>query len=162
MPWRQRQQEGAPLARRQRHARQSAHCVCAYLHPPLLAAPLRCCSCNAAPTRRWQTSDNPRGEWRDRVSDDSVVLHYAYALPGDVAAKARRSCPGDEYLLAARSPLEADRAKVGVRKAHLVGCIVWWGAVSMCGAVRSMCWPTSHAPACLRPPVPPCSSRSAL
>jgi hypothetical protein len=47
--------------------------------------------------------------WRDAVSDDSVVLHLAYSSPGDVAAKAHRSCPED-HLNAAR---RGDRAKVG-------------------------------------------------
>jgi hypothetical protein len=57
---------------------------------------------------RWQTADNPTGEWRDLVSDDTIVLHYAYSSPEDVAAKAHRSCPGS-YLAAAQA---GDRAKV--------------------------------------------------
>ena len=58
---------------------------------------------------RWQTAANPRGEWQDTVSDDSVVLHYAYSYPEEVAAKAHRSCP-DTFLEAAR---RGDKAKVG-------------------------------------------------
>ncbi|KAI3436820.1 hypothetical protein D9Q98_006230 [Chlorella vulgaris] len=60
------------------------------------------------PSPRWQTADNPAGEWRDAVSDDSVVLHYAYSTAEEVAAKANRSCPA-EYLEAAR---RGDMAKV--------------------------------------------------
>ena len=42
---------------------------------------------------RWQTRDNPRGEWRDAVSDDSVVLHYAYSLAeGEGASEGASVC----------------------------------------------------------------------
>ena len=67
---------------------------------------------------RWQTAANQRGEWRDAVSDDSVVLHYAYSYPEEVAAKAHRSCP-DSYLEAAR---RGDKAKVGVWAGWGAGC----------------------------------------
>lgn len=44
-------------------------------------------------TRRWSTPDNPHGIWRPAISNSTLVLHYAYATPGDVAVKAGRSCP---------------------------------------------------------------------
>lgn len=43
------------------------------------------------------------------VSEDAVVLHYAYSYLSDVRDKAGKSCPGAEYLEAAR---RGDRAKV--------------------------------------------------
>eukprot|EP00878_Enallax_costatus_P008075 GHUV01008445.1.p1 GENE.GHUV01008445.1~~GHUV01008445.1.p1 ORF type:complete len:900 (+),score=338.15 GHUV01008445.1:421-3120(+) len=42
---------------------------------------------------RWVTPDNPHGIWKPVVSNSTLVLHYAYASPGDVAVKAGRSCP---------------------------------------------------------------------
>lgn len=39
-----------------------------------------------------------------------MVLHYAYSYMSDVAEKAAKSCPGEEYLAAAR---RGDRKKVG-------------------------------------------------
>lgn len=39
-----------------------------------------------------------------------MVLHYAYSYMSDVADKAAKSCPGEEYLAAAR---RGDRKKVG-------------------------------------------------
>lgn len=60
------------------------------------------------PSPRWQTSDNPKGEWLNLVSDDSAILHYAYSYPGDVSSKAHRSCP-DSYLDGAR---RGDRNKI--------------------------------------------------
>lgn len=42
---------------------------------------------------RWVTPDNPHGIWRPAISNSTLVLHYAYATPGDVAVKAGRSCP---------------------------------------------------------------------
>lgn len=63
------------------------------------------------PSPRWQSPDNPAGTWVDAVSDDSVVLHYAYSYLSDVEAKARRSCP-DQYLAAA---LAGDRSLVKQR-----------------------------------------------
>lgn len=42
---------------------------------------------------RWATPDNPHGIWRPAISNSTLVLHYAYATPGDVAVKAGRSCP---------------------------------------------------------------------
>lgn len=60
---------------------------------------------------RWAAPANPSGAWVNAVSDESVVLHYAYSYEGDVAAKARRSCP-DEYLAAARA---GDRALIKQR-----------------------------------------------
>eukprot|EP01026_Neomeris_dumetosa_P028844 TRINITY_DN2336_c0_g1_i4.p1 TRINITY_DN2336_c0_g1~~TRINITY_DN2336_c0_g1_i4.p1 ORF type:complete len:616 (-),score=86.67 TRINITY_DN2336_c0_g1_i4:287-2134(-) len=57
---------------------------------------------------RWATADNPKGEWRDAVSNDTVILHYAYSQLKDVTGKAERSCP-QEYLDAAKA---GDREKV--------------------------------------------------
>jgi hypothetical protein len=42
---------------------------------------------------RWATPDNPHGIWRPAISNSTLVLHYAYSSPGDVAVKAGRSCP---------------------------------------------------------------------
>jgi hypothetical protein len=47
----------------------------------------------SAVARRWATPDNPHGIWRPAISNSTLVLHYAYATPGDVAVKAGRSCP---------------------------------------------------------------------
>ena len=142
--WRIPSQRGAPLVQEAETCK-AVDALRAHLHP-LLAAP------SAAPLplgpRRWQTAANPRGEWRDLVSDDSVVLHYAYALPGDVAAKARRSCPGDEYLAAARSSAEADRAKVC---GSLVGCRAGRRAVGCVGGKSGR----QRVRACLLPHAPP-------
>jgi hypothetical protein len=44
-------------------------------------------------SHRWATPDNPHGIWRPAISNSTLVLHYAYATPGDVAVKAGRSCP---------------------------------------------------------------------
>ncbi|KAL6776982.1 hypothetical protein ACKKBF_B19730 [Auxenochlorella protothecoides x Auxenochlorella symbiontica] len=60
------------------------------------------------PSPRWQSADNPGGEFTNLVSDDSVILHYPYSYVSDVVDKAHRSCP-DSYLAAARA---GDRAKV--------------------------------------------------
>lgn len=50
-----------------------------------------------------KTSHDPaRRLWRDTLADDAAILHYAYTRPSDVANKALRSCPGEEYLEAAR------------------------------------------------------------
>eukprot|EP01023_Acetabularia_acetabulum_P027013 TRINITY_DN25552_c0_g1_i3.p1 TRINITY_DN25552_c0_g1~~TRINITY_DN25552_c0_g1_i3.p1 ORF type:complete len:728 (-),score=153.66 TRINITY_DN25552_c0_g1_i3:96-2009(-) len=57
---------------------------------------------------RWITPQNPKGEWRDAVSNDTVILHYAYSQLQDVTGKAERSCP-QEYVDAARA---GDREKV--------------------------------------------------
>lgn len=51
-------------------------------------------------SQRWVTPDNMRGEWRDIISNTSVVLHYAYCQESDIVAKAERSCP-PEYRMAA-------------------------------------------------------------
>jgi hypothetical protein len=67
---------------------------------------------DAAP--RWAAAGNPRGEFRHAVSDDTVVLHYAYSSAAEVAAKARRSCP-DEFL---------ERARAGDRAAVKRACFV--------------------------------------
>ena len=48
------------------------------------------------------------------VSEDAIVLHYAYSYLSDVRDKAGKSCPGAEYLEAAR---RGDRAKV--RGSHI-------------------------------------------
>ena len=61
------------------------------------------------PPRRWAAPDNPSGTWRNAVSDDSIILHYAYSYEQEVAAKAERSCPGPEYAAAARA---GNRTKV--------------------------------------------------
>ncbi len=52
--------------------------------------------------RRWVTAANPDGEWQTVVSEDAVVLHYAYSYLSDVRDKAGKSCPGAEYLAAAK------------------------------------------------------------
>jgi hypothetical protein len=39
------------------------------------------------------TADNPHGIWSPLVSNSTLVLHYAYTSPGDVAVKAGRICP---------------------------------------------------------------------
>lgn len=57
----------------------------------LYANALNCCDWPA--DCRWVTPDNPHGIWRPVVSNSTLVLHYAYATPGDVAVKAGRSCP---------------------------------------------------------------------
>jgi len=44
-------------------------------------------------SERWVSPENPTGLWVNAVSDSSVVLHYAYTNPLEVAAKAHRSCP---------------------------------------------------------------------
>jgi hypothetical protein len=43
--------------------------------------------------KRWVTPDNPHGLWHPATSNSTLVLHYAYTTPGDVAVKAGRSCP---------------------------------------------------------------------
>ncbi|WIA28468.1 hypothetical protein OEZ86_011012 [Tetradesmus obliquus] len=43
--------------------------------------------------KRWVTPDNPHGLWHPTISNSTLVLHYAYTTPGDVAVKAGRSCP---------------------------------------------------------------------
>lgn len=78
--------------------------------------------------RRWQTADNPRGEWRNVVSDDSLVLHYAYAYESDVAVKAHRSCP-EAYLEAAR---RGDRAKASGRRWPALSCWHLWRPCCPC------------------------------
>lgn len=45
---------------------------------------------------RWESPENPSGNWVNAVSDRSVILHYAYAYEREVEAKAKRSCP-DKY-----------------------------------------------------------------
>lgn len=60
------------------------------------------------PTRRWQSTSNPDGEFTTIVDDASVVLHYTYSYMSDVEQKAHRSCP-DEYLAAARA---GDKSKL--------------------------------------------------
>lgn len=57
---------------------------------------------------RWRTAENPYGQWQTVVSEDAVVLHYAYSYRSDIADKAATSCPHAEYLAAAR---HGDRAK---------------------------------------------------
>lgn len=64
---------------------------------------------SGSPSLRWQTADNPTGHWVNLVSDDAIILHYAYSYLSDVANKAHRSCP-DEYLEAAK---RGDVSKVG-------------------------------------------------
>jgi hypothetical protein len=64
---------------------------------------------SGSPSLRWQTADNPTGHWVNLVSDDAIILHYAYSYLSDVANKAHRSCP-DEYLEAAK---HGDVSKVG-------------------------------------------------
>lgn len=66
---------------------------------------------------RWKTTSNPGGEWQTAVSEDAVVLHYAYSYLSDVRDKAGKSCPGAEYLEAAR---RGDRAKV--RRSRICRC----------------------------------------
>jgi hypothetical protein len=44
-------------------------------------------------SERWKSIENPSGLWVNAVSDTSIVLHYAYSRPSEVAAKAQRSCP---------------------------------------------------------------------
>jgi hypothetical protein len=46
-------------------------------------------------SERWVSPENPSGLWVNAVSDTSIVLHYAYSNPAEVAAKAHRSCPGN-------------------------------------------------------------------
>eukprot|EP01025_Chloroclados_australasicus_P067086 TRINITY_DN9272_c2_g1_i6.p1 TRINITY_DN9272_c2_g1~~TRINITY_DN9272_c2_g1_i6.p1 ORF type:complete len:732 (+),score=93.71 TRINITY_DN9272_c2_g1_i6:291-2198(+) len=59
-------------------------------------------------SERWISPDNPTGEWRDAISNDTVILHYAYSQLKDVTGKAERSCP-EEYVEAAKA---GDREKV--------------------------------------------------
>lgn len=68
---------------------------------------------------RWKTPSNPEGEWQTVVSEDAVVLHYAYSYLSDVRDKAGKSCPGADYLEAAR---RGDRAKVLRLLPPLFGC----------------------------------------
>ena len=51
---------------------------------------------------RWVSEANPKGEWRTAVSEDTLVLHYAYSYMSDVSAKSARSCP-PSYVAAARA-----------------------------------------------------------
>ncbi|GMH41555.1 hypothetical protein BSKO_09465 [Bryopsis sp. KO-2023] len=59
-------------------------------------------------SERWKTPENPMGEWRDKVSNTSYLLHYAYSQLSDVEQKAHRSCP-PEYVEAA---IKGNKAKV--------------------------------------------------
>jgi hypothetical protein len=52
-------------------------------------------------SERWVSPENPAGLWVNAVSDSSIVLHYAYSNPSEVAAKAHRSCPGNSTATAA-------------------------------------------------------------
>lgn len=61
---------------------------------------------NASPL--WQSPENPQGRFVNLVSDDSVILHYAYSYLSDVSNKAHRSCP-EGFLEAAK---RGDRSKV--------------------------------------------------
>jgi hypothetical protein len=61
---------------------------------------------------RWKTGSNPYGQWQTEVSEDALVLHYAYSYRSDIADKAAVSCAGAGYLAAAR---RGDRAKVSTR-----------------------------------------------
>lgn len=78
---------------------------------------------------RWKTRDNPGGQWSTIVSEDAIVLHYAYAYLSDVRDKASKSCPGAEYLAAAK---RGDRRKVSV--SHFVGGLA--DNVRMCSMER--------------------------
>lgn len=55
----------------------------------------------SSPDERWISPDNPEGKWVDAISDEAVVLHYAYSYLQDVREKSARSCP-DEYKAAAQ------------------------------------------------------------
>ena len=75
---------------------------------------------------RWKSRSNPHGQWQTRVSEDALVLHYAYSYRSDVADKAAVSCPDAGYLAAAR---RGDRAKVLSSALFLClslgSCCVW-------------------------------------
>lgn len=60
---------------------------------------------------RWidPANKSSTSEWKDALADDALILHYAYTKVDDVAAKAGRSCPGEEYRIAA---LQGNRTKV--------------------------------------------------
>jgi hypothetical protein len=59
--------------------------------------------------KRWATPDNPHGLWHPAISSSTLVLHYAYTTPGDVAVKAGRSCPENVV----EAVLAGDVAQVG-------------------------------------------------
>jgi hypothetical protein len=59
--------------------------------------------------KRWVTPDNPHGLWHPAISNSTLVLHYAYTTPGDVAVKAGRSCPENVV----QAVLAGDVAQVG-------------------------------------------------
>ena len=61
------------------------------------------------PSERWVSKDNPSGLWVNAVSDTSIILHYAYSNPSEVAAKAQRSCPGNYTAAAAAGDREVVR-----------------------------------------------------
>lgn len=48
---------------------------------------------HAQSSPRWIAPDNPNGTFHASVSDELVVLHYAYTRVEDVIDKAKRSCP---------------------------------------------------------------------
>ena len=68
--------------------------------------------------RRWATPSNLQGLWQAAISRSTVLLHYSYTSPEDVAAKASRGCPKEHAQAALRGDFSLVRAAGG-------GCCVW-------------------------------------
>ena len=106
----------------------------------------------------WKPSPNTDGEvrdrWKNRISNSSVILHYAYSNPDELVSKAARSCPQywgkevdlDEVMkecfvlgVDARAFVAANRGKEAAEQFFYENFVYSEGAPTQCRYVSVVC-----------------------